>query len=267
MREFWRTVVAFFVRDATHTLSYRLEFALQLVHIVFYITGLYFLSTIIGENPELAPYGGYLPFAAIGVAVANYFQTGFDSFAKAIQREQMQGTLEALLMMPLRLPTIIVACCGWRFVWTTLTSIIYVMASVMLYDVEIQGSPLLAFALLVLTTLVFISLGVISASFVMVFKRGDPVGMVLGRLSTLLGGVFYPVTAMPGWLQDLAYLLPITHGLDAIRGVLLQGSTLDDVWSKLVILVAFGCVLMPVGLLCFRAALRRARVEGTLLHY
>ena len=94
MREFWRVVAAFFVRDATHTLSYRLEFILQLVHIVFYISGLYFLSTIIGENSELTPYGGYLPFAAIGVAVASYFQTGFDSFSKAIQREQMHGTLE-----------------------------------------------------------------------------------------------------------------------------------------------------------------------------
>jgi ABC-2 type transport system permease protein len=267
MREFWRVVAAFFVRDATHTLSYRLEFVLQLVHIVFYISGLYFLSTIIGENSDLTPYGGYLPFAAIGVAVASYFQTGFDSFAKAIQREQMHGTLESLLMMPLRLPTIIIACCGWRFVWTTLTSIVYVTAAVVLYDIKIQGSLVLAFALLLLTTLVFISLGVISASFVMVFKRGDPVGMVLGRVSTLLGGVFYPVTAMPGWLQDLAYLLPITHGLDAIRSVLLQGATLADVWPKLVVLLAFSCVLLPLGLWCFRSALSRARREGTLLHY
>ncbi len=267
MRDLLRATAAFLVRDATHALSYRLEFGLRLLHVAFYITGLYFLSTMIGENPTLDPYGGYLPFAAIGVAVASYFQTGFDSFAKAIQREQVHGTLEALLMAPLRLPTIVIATSAWRFIWTTATSLLYVVAAVLLYDIEIRGDPLLALALLLLTTVVFISLGVISASFVLVFKRGDPVGMMLGGLSTVLGGVYYPVTAMPGWLQDIAYLLPITHGLDAIRSVLLQGAPLAQVWPQLAVLLAFAAVSIPVGLACFQYALRRAQREGTLLHY
>ena len=267
MRDFLRTVGAFLVRDATHTVSYRLEFALTLVHMVFYISGLYFLSTIIGSNETLDPYGGYLPFAAIGLAVSSYFQTGFDSFAKAIQREQMQGTLEALLMAPLRLPVIVVAASSWRFIWKAVTSLVYVVAAVVLYDVEILGDPFLAIAFLLLTTLVFSSLGVISASFVMVFKRGDPVGMMIGGLSTVLGGVFYPVSAMPGWLQDVAYLLPITHALEAIRAVLLQGVTFGEVLPQLLILLAFAAVLIPLGLICFHYALRRALREGTLLHY
>jgi hypothetical protein len=49
--------------------------------------------------------------------------------------------------------------------------------------------------------------------------------------------------------------------------VLLQGATLADVWPKLVVLLAFSCVLLPLGLWCFRSALSRARREGTLLHY
>lgn len=267
MREFGRVLQAFLVRDATMALSYRLEFGLHLASVVFYISGLYFLSTIIGPNEALDPFGGYLPFAAIGMAVASWFRTGFDSFAKAIQREQVHGTLESLLMAPLKVPTIVVACSAWRFIWTLFVSFLYVAAAVLLYDVELEGSVLLALAVLVLTTVVFSSLGVISASFVMVFKRGDPVGMLLGGVSTVLGGVFYPVSAMPDWLQSIAYLLPITHGLDAIRSILLRGAGLGAVAPQLLALGAFAAVLIPIGLLCFQRAIRRAMRDGTLLHF
>ncbi len=267
MRDFIRTLRAFLVRDALMALSYRLEFALQLATVFFYVSALYFLSQIIGDNATLASYGGYLPFAAIGLAVANYFQAGFDSFSKAIHREQLHGTLEALLLAPLRLTTVVVACSGWRFLWTTLVSAVYVLAAVVLYDIELKGNPVLAFGLLVLTTLAFASLGVLSASFVMVWKRGDPIGMLLGGVSTLLGGVFFPVSALPDWLQRVAYCLPITHGLDGIRAVVLQGASLRDVQTPLLALAAFAAVGVPLSLVCFHRAVRRAQREGTLLHF
>jgi ABC-2 type transport system permease protein len=260
-------VWAFLLRDAAMAVSYRLEFALQLATVLFYVSALYFLSGIIGDNPSVAPWGGYLPFAAIGMAVASWFQTGFDSFAKAIHREQLHGTLEALLLAPLRVPVVVVACSAWRFAWTTLISAVYVASAVLLYDLELRGSLWLAGLLLVLTTLAFASLGIVSASFVMVWKRGDPIGMLVGGVSTLLGGVFYPVAALPAWLQTISYCLPITHGLDGIRAVLLQGAGIARVWPQLLILAGFAAALVPASFLCFRAALQRAQRDGSLLHF
>ncbi len=262
-----RTLQAFLVRDALMAVSYRLEFALQLATVFFYVSALYFLSGIIGAHDALAPYGGYLPFAAIGLAVASFFQAGFDSFAKAIHREQLHGTLEALLLAPLRLTTVVVACSAWRFLWTALVSSIYVLAAVLLYDLELKGNPALALLLLLLTTLAFASLGLLSASFVMIYKRGDPVGLVLGGVSTLLGGVFFPVSALPGWLQTVAWWLPITHGLDGIRSVLLLGAGAREILTSLLALSAFAAIGLPLALLCFHRAVRRARREGTLLHF
>jgi ABC-2 type transport system permease protein len=260
-------MLAFLQRDATMAVSYRLEFALRLATVVFYVTALYFVSQMIGSNPALEPYGGYLPFAAVGMAMASFFQTGFDSFAKAIQREQLHGTLESLLMAPLRLSTIVLASSAWRFLWAAVIASVYVGAAVVLYRVELRGSPLVALAMLVLTTLAFASLGLLSASFVMVYKRGDPIGTALGGVSVLLGGVFYPVQALPEWLRAVAWCLPITHGLDGIRDVLLQDASLALVWPRLTVLALFAGVGMPVGLWCFRRAVRRARRDGTLLHF
>jgi ABC-2 type transport system permease protein len=267
MRRALAVLWAFLVRDATMAVSYRLEFVLHLATVVFYVSALYFLSDMVGQNVAMAPYGGYLPFAAIGMAVASFFHTGFDSFAKALHREQLHGTLEALLIAPLRLSTIAVCSYAWRFFWSTIISLVYVVAAVVLYDTRLQGSLLLALTLLLLTTLAFASLGLISASFVMVYKRGDPVGMLLGGVSFLLGGVFYPVHVLPDWLQKIASILPITHGLEAIRAVLLRGEGIAAVWPQLLILCGFAGVGIPLGMLCFGAAVRRAKREGTLLHF
>jgi ABC-2 type transport system permease protein len=110
---------------------------------------------------------------------------------------------------------------------------------------------------------------VLSASFVMVFKRGDPMAFVLGGLSAMLGGVFYPVRVLPEWLQSLAALLPITHALDGLRRVLLTGATASDpmVQRDVMVLLLFGAVATPASLLAFRAAVKLARREGTLVQY
>jgi ABC-2 type transport system permease protein len=90
---------------------------------------------------------------------------------------------------------------------------------------------------------------------------------VIGSLSTLLGGVFYPVSALPEWLQGIARFLPITYGLEAMREVLLKGATLRTVLPDLVTLIFFASILIPVSLFCFKKAVARAKREGSLLQY
>jgi ABC-2 type transport system permease protein len=124
-----------------------------------------------------------------------------------------------------------------------------------------------ALLVLMLTTITFSSLGVISAAFTMVFKRGDPVHLFVGGISFLLGGVIFPVSEMPGWLQAVARLLPITHGLDGMRALLLQGRPLGAVGTQLLILTLFVALSLPLSLLCFQKAVNIARRDGTLLHY
>lgn len=267
MKHLGRTLYAFLLRDARIALSYRLQFLFQFVVVVFTVLILYFISQLIRATPALEEYGGYLPFAAVGLAVSSYFQTGFSSFAGAIRNEQMAGTLEALLMTPTRIPVIVIASSVWDFFWATAVAITYLVTAQVLLGIHLQGSWTLALALLFLTTLIFASLGVISASFVMVFKRGDPIGLVIGSLSTLLGGVFYPVSALPPWVQTISHLLPITYGLQGLRDVLLRGATLAAVWRDLLVLLAFAAVLVPLSLLCFKKAVTRAKREGSLLQY
>ena len=101
----------------------------------------------------------------------------------------------------------------------------------------------------------------------MVIKRGDPVTSLIGSISSLFGGIYYPIELLPDWLQPISAVLPITYSLRAMRKTLLTGAGFSDIWSDLLILVGFAIVVFPLALWIFRQAVNRARIEGTLAQY
>ncbi|MGH9898721.1 MAG: ABC transporter permease, partial [Pyrinomonadaceae bacterium] len=117
------------------------------------------------------------------------------------------------------------------------------------------------------TTLVLACFGILSASFAMVFKRGDPFGIILGAGSTLLSGVLFPTQLLGREIGQLSKLLPSTYGLDGIRKVLIQGQGFSEVKPQLVILLMYLAILMPFSIWIFRRGVRRAKREGSLIQY
>lgn len=82
-----------------------------------------------------------------------------------------------------------------------------------------------------------------------------------------MAGVYYPVAVLPGWLQGLSQLLPLTYALEGMRNALLLGYTAYDSRFEIMALLCFSVVLLPVAFLSFHFAVKRARAEGSLIHY
>jgi len=119
----------------------------------------------------------------------------------------------------------------------------------------------------VLSVAAFSAFGVISACFVLLFKKGDPLSWVLLGASGVLGGVLYPVSALPSWLEKLAQLLPLTHSLEGVRRALLAGEGLGELRREAFFLLLFAGVGLPLALVAFRWSVRRAKMTGTLSQY
>ena len=144
------------------------------------------------------------------------------------------------------------------------------MISIFVFGLNLFITPMSLQAFLivmVLTILAFSGIGLLSAAFIIVFKQGSPISWVMGTASVLLGGVLYPVTVLPPWLQSYAYLLPITYALEAMRQVLLNGATFSAIYKEMFALSLFVFFLLPLGLLAFGYGLKLARKEGSLIHY
>jgi len=268
-----RRIYAFIARDFRLFVSYRMQFFLRILSILTVVTTLFFISKIFAgfTDPRYSQWRDPLASWLTGLAVLNYFMTGFSSLANSIRQEQVQGTLESVLLTPINLPTIIVASSAWDFLETTFFSFLYLFFGRIFFNVHYRGSFFLALVFLLLTTLVLASLGILSASFAMVFKRGDPFGMFLGAGSALFSGVFFPTQLLRDYagpkLGNVSLILPATYGLDGIRQVLIEGHGLMQVKDPLITLLIFLVLLLPFSLWVFGRAVRRAKREGSLIQY
>ena len=270
-----RRIRAFFLRDFQLALSYRFEFFIKILWILGVTTTFFFIAQMANTGIFISQYEQWqelLPAWLVGLAMLNYFLVGFGSLANAIRQEQMQGTLESVLLTPINVPTVIISSSAWAYIEATFYSFLYLFFGWLFFNVSYKGSFLLASMFLILTTLVLACLGILSASFAMVFKRGDPFAILLGAGTALFSGVFYPKEMLQSELGQtggrlLSDINPATHGIDAIRGILIQGKGLSEVEEQLFILLGFLAVLLPFSLWVFSRAIKRAKREGSLIQY
>jgi ABC-2 type transport system permease protein len=262
---------AFFKRDLSMALSYRLSFLMQIASIFFSVALFYFLSLLFGNAlvPQLEQYGGdYFSFVLIGLAFSGYMGLSLSSFAQSIREGQMMGTLEIMLLSPTRLSAILLSSSLWPYILTTIRVVVYLFLGALVFGFNLsQANYLTALVVLILSITSFSGIGILSAAVVLVVKKGDPVAWAFGGVSSLLAGVYYPITVLPDWLEPVSQFLPLTHALEAMRMAMLKGSSLYDVRLDLLVLLGFTIVLTPIAFLVFRVALKRAKREGSLIQY
>lgn len=263
MREFTKAW-AFFKRDLRTDLSYRFSFVLQILNIVTTLAAFYFLTLVLGEKA----FAGYqaFPFILTGMAVHGYMTTSLYAYAQGIRGNQQAGTLKVVLLSRTSPLAFIFLSSLYPFFRAAVDGGCY-MAAGLLFGVSLTHMNLSAALVVFLASLPALSsIGIASAAFTLVFKRGDPLLWLVGGLSWLLGGVFYPQDVLPPVLQQAALFLPITHVLRGMRAALLQGVSLADLSPQIGALALFGAVALPLSLLGFCLGVRQARISGTLSH-
>jgi ABC-2 type transport system permease protein len=258
---------AFLKRDISLTLSYRLSFLLQIFGIFFSVASFYFLSRLFGNAlvPQLEQYGGdYFSFVLIGLAFSGYLSLSLSNFSQSIREGQMMGTLEIMLLSPTRLSAMLFSSSLWPYLFTTLNVVVYLVMGALIFGFNVsQANFATALVVLILSIISFSGFGILSAAVVLVVKKGDPIAWLFGGASSLLAGVYYPISVLPDWLTPLSRILPMTYALDAMRLAMLKGYSLYEVRF----LFGFAIILTPLAFLVFRKALKRAKKEGSLIQY
>jgi ABC-2 type transport system permease protein len=262
---------AFLRRDFSNAISYRTDFAMQFLGIVLSVATFYFLSRLFGSAvaPQLEVYGGdYFAFVLIGIAFSGYMGFSMSSFAQSIRQGQVMGTLELMLLSPTRLSTILISSSLWSGLMTTLRVLLYLLIGALIFGASFgEANVLTALVVLTLSITSFSGIGILSAAFVLLLKKGDPVAWIFGGASSLLAGVYYPISVLPDWLEPLSRFLPLTYALDGMRLAILRGYSLYQIRVDLLVLLTFTLVLTPLALFIFRQALKRAKTEGSLTQF
>lgn len=270
MNQFGRIFRAFFLRELYTELSYRTAFFLSMFSVLISTLSFFFISKLFdnSNSAALAQYGGnYFSFVIVGIALGSYFTLGLNSFASGLRDAQITGTLEAMLMTPAPLATVVIGASLWSYVYETVRVAVYLVLAMLLGVRFTGGNTAAALLILLLTIIAGGSIGICAASLIMIIKRGNPITALVGSITTLAGGVWYPVEILPDWLEWISNVIPLTYALQAMRAALLLGADWPQLRADIAMLGLFCIVLLPASLYLFRVGVARARQEGSLAHY
>ncbi|HUD70830.1 MAG TPA: ABC transporter permease [Dongiaceae bacterium] len=263
------TLGAFIKRDFLIEISYRTSFILQFTGIFFSVFIWSYISNLFRAPKDMPGLYGidYFAYVLVGLAFYHYLSAAMLSFSSKIRQEQTVGTLEAMLVTPTPIGIIVLGSSLWEFLMTSIKVAFYLVVGVC-FGIRLHVASILpCLLILALTVLAFAGIGILSAAFILYLKRGDPITYVVSSASALFGGVFYPTEDMPKIVGVASKFLPITYSLRALRRSLLTGASFADLIPDIAILAIFAAILVPLGALAFRLAVKKARQEGSLVQY
>lgn len=250
--------------------SYRVATLLSLAGLLASIVPLWFIADAVQgiAQEAIRPEGDrYFGFVVLGIAATYVIAAAVSAVPSAIAGSIGSGTFEALLVTRTPLPLLLGGMAGYPLTLSLVRAALLVLAAVLL-GTELRW-VMLPFAGLVVALLIaaYAAIGLVAGSLVLVFRTSGPLITAVIAGSGLLGGVYYPTSVIPGWLQRLADLVPLTHGLRAIRRVLLGDASVGEVMPDVALLALIAVTGLALGSLALLAALRRARTVGTLSQY
>lgn len=261
-------IVAIARRDFWVEISYQFALFTRFFSIAVSV-GIYYFITKIVDPAKVPQYAGhYFEFVLIGLLLGAISSVGLGAFTETIQAEQTSGTLEVLLATPTALPTLFVGSLLVPLGFALVEIVFVFGVAIVGMGANFRAGGMLTAALAMPPTLaLFAAIGAISASFIILSKRGDPFTPVVTQTTNFLAGALFPIAVLPGVLQGVAHILPPFYALQVLREGLINGKSVTEVGGDYAVLVAFAVVLLPLSLVALKKALRIARVTGTLGSY
>lgn len=176
--------------------------------------------------------------------------------AISLSREKERGTMEVLLVSPLRPWQII---CGKVLPYLGmgfLNAISILLVARLVFGVPLRGSVLLLLTETLLFLLVSLALGVLIAARTRT-QRTAMVGSLMGLMipTLMLSGMIFPISSMPRWLEIVSNAVPGRWYLVIARGIMLKGIGLGVLWQETAVLLAMAVVLMVASMRAFNIRL------------
>jgi ABC-2 type transport system permease protein len=193
----------------------------------------------------------YMDFLLPGVLAMTMSMSAMMTMGDSIAGERERGELARLFMTPTSVSTVIGGKIISQLVREMIKTIILIVVAVLLFNVVINGNPVLLFLVLLMSTLCFVGFGMMFSATAK--TQEDYIQMILPIAMPMMFicGVFFPTETMPWVLQKVAYFLPLTYANDALRAVMLQGASFNLVAFDLLILLLFTLLFFTVGVMRF----------------
>ncbi len=171
---------------------------------------------------------------------------------QAFVGERTSGTLHRFFASPLRESELVAGYSIAYGVLGVLQSVLLLAIGVLVFNITVIGTIILAFAAIALLAIVSQALGILLSS---VAHNEREVGQFMPFLmlgAVLFSGIIWPIEAIPVWLRPVAYLLPTTYAVEAVRSVMLRGWGLSMVWIDIAALIVFASAFLVLAVVMLK---------------
>jgi len=220
----------------------------------------------LGVYAQYAETTDYVGFILTGTVLWGCLNMMLCSFGASLRTEQLRGTLEVNWLTPTAKWFLLAGGSLADILRQVLFLLVAGLEFHVLFGFHIYGSPYLLLLVLVLSVPSMYGLGFIFASIVLWAKEAATAVRVVRGVMMVFCGTTYPICLLPGWMQAISRVLPLTHSVQAVRAVV-AGAGWSAVAANLQYLSLSGTVLLALGFVTFSRTQRITRQSGSLGHY
>jgi len=266
----WLVVRAIFRRDFISYFRYPLNFIFSLISPFVWALPVLFMARAFStgaRNEGFAAYTGtsdYVAFFVIGGLVTSYVGSVMWGMGFSLRQEMWQGVLETNWLTPAPIVVQLIGRSLWSLAITTFEGIGILAIAWALFRFSFTGHILPALLAMIPVLIGLYGLGFGIAAVVLVTNNANTVIDLTNYSVQLLSGSQFPVRVLPRVLLAVSLFIPLTYGMDAIRGYLLGTKTLLPPSIEMAILLAVMVCFVAAGYLIFRKVERDVRTAGNL---
>lgn len=260
-----RAFMAVMRRDLSVYLSYRTRLVSQVLTSLFSLTLFYYVSRLVHIN-GLSP-RAYFGFVVVGISLIGVLYSSF-SIPELVRQELLVGTFDRLLLSPFGAIRSVIAMSLFPMVFSFLLASLTLGLGCGVFGLQLHWSTVpLAIPVMLLVLLSFLPFGILFAALTVVVKQGSVGTSWVVALLSIVGGLYFPVSLLPGWVQTTSKLQPFTAATDLLRHLLVNTSIGESPQTSLLKLVGFVIVLLPGSILILSRAIRFGQRRGTIIEY
>jgi len=202
----------------------------------------------------------------IGAVIWGYLGIVFEVLTETVAWERWEGTIEYTFMAPLSRPVHLLGMGVFAVAYGVVRSALLFAVVAAMFGLALAHASLgAAFLLLAIASVSFIGIGMMTAVLPLISpEKGTQLGFIAQGMLLVVSGVYYPVSVLPQWMQWLATISPATYALRGIRGAILDGAGVTELWGDIWPLLVIGAISVPLGLWTFRRGETYAKRHGKL---
>jgi ABC-2 type transport system permease protein len=202
-------------------------------------------------NPDLQSSYNMVP----GLIAMILMMTTVNLTSFSIVRERERGTIEQLIVTPIRNGELVIAKITPYVIVSLANVVIILLIGTFWFGVPIRGSLLLLFTLTGVYLLPNLGLGLLISTFANTQQQAQMMVMPIMLPSMMLSGFIFPVAALPVFLQVISRLLPLSYFLFIVRSIVIKGAGLELLIPQVVALILFSFLLVGLAAVRFHKSL------------